>query len=111
MKRLVAALALCVAAALPIAVLPAPSAGATGTGTLGGYLAEGVYIRSGPSTSYGARGEGFETQHACIHAWVDGQRIGNDPVWGDNTDLTTGVTGYSAQHYMWWTPYDRCTIV
>lgn len=98
-----------------IAIAPSIAAGlvaATGgianAGVLGGYTTNGVYIRSGPSTSYGAYGAGYRSQSACIYYLVNGQTINGDPYWDNNKDLSTGVRGDSADAYMYSSPGHSC---
>ncbi len=92
-----------------IAVAPSLAAGliAAGVGVahasvLGGYNGNGVYIRSGASTSHKAYGQGQSSQEACLYYYVSGQNINGDPYWDYNKDLDTSVrAGYSADYYMY----------
>lgn len=92
-----------------IAVAPSLAAGLVAAGAtaahasvLGGYAGSGVYIRSGPSTSHRAYGQGQRSQSACLYYFVEGQNINGDPFWDYNKDLNTSVrAGYSADYYMY----------
>jgi len=67
-------------------------------GEMGGYMAEGVNIRTGPATWYTSIGLGYTSHAACIWNYVNGPE---GYLWANHTNLTTGVgPGYSASVYI-----------
>ena len=64
------------------------------TNTGASFTANGVNIRTGPSTSCASKGVGYETNSVTVHC--------DDPDtgWFYLTDNSTGVTGWSSPSYV-----------
>lgn len=67
---------------------------------IGEYTAEGVYIRSGPGTSYAILGVGYTSHSVCAHYAVAENFSPPGPAWIYHTNRTTGVVGYSHGVYL-----------
>lgn len=81
-----------VASAVQLSASPANAI----SGYQGDYWADGVNIRSGPSTSYTALGQGYVGKGACIFYTVSGQTVNGNSFWAYHGNFTTGVIGYSS---------------
>jgi uncharacterized protein YraI len=89
-------LSLIAASALVIAL-----AGVAVGGDKGGYSADGVNIRTGPTTGYTSVGLGYSSQYACHYFSVEGETINGYRLWSYHQNLSTSVTGYSTWAYMY----------
>lgn len=82
-------------------VIPASPAMASANGD---YTADGVRIRSCPSTSCNTvYGLGYPGQGATIICYKLGTIVNGTPYWYYHRNKTTGVTGYSTDAYMTFT--------
>ena len=74
-------------------------AGSANAAQYGDYISNDVYIRSGPSTSYRADGQGYvgDGIYATCSQW--GQNINGNSWWDYHRNLRTNVSGYSADYY------------
>lgn len=86
--------------AIAVGILIAAAAPAS-AGTLGTYNGDGVRIRSGPSLNSTALGMGYFGQQACTIFATTGDSVNGNPFWDYHSNLSTGVTGYSADEYMY----------
>lgn len=85
---------------LVLALVASP---ALAQGNYGGYLYDGVNIRTGPATSYTSIGLGYEGHVVCLFYLVQGEPIEGMAWWANHTNLTTGVgPGYSNFYYMFY---------
>ncbi|HEY3506263.1 MAG TPA: SH3 domain-containing protein [Actinocatenispora sp.] len=63
----------------------------SGTGNL--FDANGVNIRTGPSTACTSRGLGYTSHNITVHCY-------NNSLWSHIRDNTTGVSGWVDTHYL-----------
>ncbi len=89
-------LAVLVAASSGVLLGAAPAQAAVA----GHYTADGVRIRSCPSTSCTTFGLGYPSQSAAIYCYKTGTVVNRSPYWYYNRDNATGVVGYSSDAYM-----------
>jgi uncharacterized protein YraI len=97
-SRLARSLAMIVLAIGMLLAMAVPA----GASLNGDYGADGVRIRTGPSTSRTVVGLGYPGQGATLFCITTGTNINGDPFWLRNRNKATSVTGYSADYYMRW---------
>ncbi len=81
-------------------------------GSLGGYGANGVNIRTCANTSCTAVGAGYPGQQACLFYYVVGQTINGNRYWWFHENFSTQVKGYSSAAYLsYYYPFVGCADV
>ena len=80
-----------------MALVPATAAQAAANGD---YTADGVRIRTCANTSCTVLGLGYHGQGAYITCFRYGEKLGNNSIWYNHRNKTTGVTGFSHSSLM-----------
>lgn len=74
--------------------------GAASAGTFDTDYTTAANIRSGPTTSDTIYGVGYPGQGARDYCFTMGTYVNGNPYWDSNTDLATGISGYTSEEYL-----------